>query len=299
MAEQEYHPVTEEEENKQTRTLREESWLRRMVWACASAAGLFAALLAWQHWQGGGDEAKKQRQEIAVLTEAEKILQRERTEIESVVRRVLGARTLDDLLPIVAGGEQVKELMAWYLNRSHPLTPETLSAVEKVEPLDADGREIRRVEVSTVQRPVVWMVMTREAGSWKLCWELYSNAHVERWHSFLREAPGAVVELPLLVVKKPAPDALILKAGATRDTHDAVMLCAGHHDDLAGAVLPRNSALWKELPGIGFEDAVKVISRVTLVDPQADPPLVRLEAVEQRGWVRGTQKPVAGNAPPQ
>jgi hypothetical protein len=296
---QEYQLIPEEEEQAKVRAARQDQWMRRTVWALVAGAALLGTLMALQHWNRDSEEAQQRTEKIAVLTEVEKAAQRERAEIEKVVRRIFAAKTMESLLPEVAGAEQVKGLMAWYTNRLHPVTAEPLKRVESVDVLDTDGREIRRVGVSTEQRPMVWLIMVREDGNWKLDWEMYSMAHAERWHAFLREAPGSAVELPLLIVKKPAPDNYIVKAGAAPETHDAVLLCAQNRNDAAGAVLPRDAPEWRELPGIGFEDAVKVIGRVTLLDGAAEPPLVRLEKVVQRGWIRGTQKPVAGNAPRQ
>jgi hypothetical protein len=297
MPEQEYRPVDEEDEARRVRGLRHERWTRILIRAGVVCAVVLAALMVWQFQRGESDEAKKEAAQVAALTKAEMASQRDLAEIRDVARRVLAAKTLEEILPDVAGAAQAKDLLAWYFNRV-PFNPETLTKVDSVETLDMEERELRRVCVSTATRPVVWMVMVREGAGWKLNWELYSNAHVDRWRAFLREAPGATVELPLLVVKKPAPEAYIARAGAGRDTHDAVLLCAGNRDDLAGALLPVSSPLWKDLPRISFEEAEKVIARVTLLDPRADPPLTRLDAVVQHGWVRGTQKPVAGKAPP-
>jgi hypothetical protein len=297
MPEQEYHRITEEEVMQRRQARRNEWWTRRLAWACGTGAVLIASLGIWQYWRGGSQKAKKRIEQVAVLTESEKVLQQDQKDIEATIRRVLGAKSLEELLPDVAGGGQVKDLMAWYFNRSHPLKPEVLNRIESTDILDSGGREIRRVGLSTVERPGVWMVLSRENGAWKLNWEIYTMGHVERWRAFLREQPGASLELPLLAVKKPAPDSFIVKAGASRDTHDAIHLSANDRNDLAGAVLLRDSPVWKMLPGISFEEAVKIIARVTLLDPQSDPPLVRLDEVIQTGWVRGTQKPVAAKVP--
>lgn len=293
MPEQEYHPVMEEEVRERRQKQRNERWARRLVWACAAGAVLIASLAGWQYWRGGSAKAKKRVQQVAVLTEAEKALQEDLRDIESTVRRILSAKSAEELLPDVAGAAQVKELVTWYTNRSHPLKPEILTKIESVDVIDSEGREVRRVGLSTVERPGIWMVLSRELGNWKLNWEIYTMGHVERWRAFLREPPGTTLALPLLAVKKPAPDSFIVKAGASRDTHDAILLCANDRNDTGGAVLPRDSSLWKMLPGITFEDAVKIIARVTLLDPGVEPPLIRLDEVLQAGWVRGTQKPVA------
>ncbi len=300
--EQEYHPVMEEEERERRQAFLRERSARRVAWSCAAGAGVFAALVVWQRWSAGGDDTKSRDQEITGLTEAEKAVQRDRSEIEAAVRRILGAKSMDDLLPEVAGAGHVKELMRWHFNHSPPLTPEQVVRFERVDLMDTDGFEIRRVGVTTTQRPAVWLIMSREEGNWKLNWELYSNAHFARWHAFLRESSGTTVELPLLAVKKPGADSYIVKAGADRTTHEAILLRTSDGSDISGAVVPKNSPLWKELPGIGYDDsknsAVKLIGVITLLDPEADPPLVRLDSVVQRGWVRGTQKTVAVHSSP-
>ena len=300
---QEYHPVMEDEEREQARNLRHEQWVRRLLWTGVAGVVALGTLAGWQYWRGGSDRAKQKTEEIAALTEAEKSLQREHAEIEVVVRRILRAKTMDELLPDVAGAAQVKDLMRWYFNHSHAFVSEELKQLTTVVPMNADGQEIRGVQASTPRRPAMSLIMIREEDGWKLEWEMFSHAPVERWRFFLREAPGSPVELPLLAVKKPAPDNYIVKAGASPATHDAVLLQAGDLADVACAVVPRDSPAWEKLKGIGYDDPAKngtvpVIVRVSLLNPDADPPLIRLEAVVQRGWARRTQKPVAGSAPP-
>ncbi|HEX2747109.1 MAG TPA: hypothetical protein VHM91_03850, partial [Verrucomicrobiales bacterium] len=106
---QDYHAVTEEEEREQARNQRHELWVRRLLWTGIAGVVVFGALAGWQSWRGGSDQAKQKTEDIAALTEAEKIVQRERAEIEVVVRRILRAKTMDELLPDVAGAAQVRD----------------------------------------------------------------------------------------------------------------------------------------------------------------------------------------------
>ena len=77
---------------------------------------------------------------------------------------------------------------------------------------------------------------------------------------------------------------------------DALSLWALDRQTMAAALLRRDDALWRELDGIGFDTAVKVVARVTMLDPAAEPPMVRLEAILQRGWLRGAAAPAGGKA---
>ena len=114
----------------------------------------------------------------------------------------------------------------------------------------------------------------------------YTNASAVRWAAFLHEPAGTLIELPLLVTRKPAANAYIIAAGASPDNTDALVLWAADRNSLGGAVMTRDAAAWRELPGIGYDDAVKVIARIRMKDSALEPPLVEVETILQQGWVR-------------
>ena len=117
-------------------------------------------------------------------------------------------------------------------------------------------------------------------------WEAFTHASAVRWAAFLHEPAGTLIELPLLVARKPAANAYIIAAGASPDNTEALVLWAADRNSLGGAVMTRDAAAWRELSGIGYDDAVKVIARIRMKDSAFEPPLVEVEAILKQGWVR-------------
>lgn len=212
-------------------------------------------------------------------------VQRETLEL---ARQFLGAHSWEELLPLVVDRVRVRGLMEWYY-ATRPLQPVGSGdvRVERVETLEADGQTLRRVHAATPDRVAVWFLLRREEGVWKVDWEVFANIAVERWRAFVKEPAGSSVELPILVALKPAGDTWLARNGADPGTDKAVVIWTLERAALAAAAVPKDAPLWKFLDEIGFDNAVKVIGRVTMVDPRADPPMVRLEAIIQRGWIRG------------
>jgi len=275
---QAWHCVTEAEESAARLEEKQNRWTTRLtcmaVGVVLVAAGLFT-------WQRSRSDVPAAWQPDPVVEAAES----ERKDIQKAAQKFLTAPSWQDMLPAVADADRVKDIMAWYFQtRTHrPLAGDV--EIKTVLPVDSQGRARQRVMAATRDHAAIWMLVVKESGVWKVDWEVFANASVERWRAFLREPAGTAVELPLLVALKPAADAYIIRSGGTPDLHEAVVLWAMERQALAAAVLERQSPLWQDLTEIGFETAVKVIARVTVVDPQQDPPLVRLERILQRGWL--------------
>ena len=282
-----YYPVTEQEEKAARLEAIHRKWSGRMVFlVCALPLAVLAAWGILQAWPvlfpGEGNRRPAERVETMVEASAAA----ERREIQTSAQRFLTAASWQEMLPAVADAERVKGVMAWYYLR-HPHQPAAgETEVKAVLEMEGEGRQRRRVLVVAPNHPPRWLLVSLEAGTWKVDWEVFAGANQERWKEFLREPGGTSVELPLLVALKPAADAYILGAGRAPGTHKALVLWAMERSTLAGAVLETDSSLWKSLPEIGFENAVKVIVRVRMVNPEAEPPLVRLERVVREGWLR-------------
>ena len=297
--EQEYHPVTEQQEAAARVEATQRRWSGRMVFlACAlPLAGLAAwgVMRAWQVFSDPAQKQKDQKDRAAALLAAG---HEERGAALALARQFLHAETWQDLLPLTADEERVTGMMEWYYS-THPAWQPVAGTVEVVntERLESDGRAMMRVQAATPERTAIWLLLVREGEVWKVDWEVFANANVARWAAFVREPAGAAAELPLLVALKPAGEAYVVRAGATPGKHRAVVMWALERQALAGAVLANDSPLWRDLAEMDFENAVKVIAQVTMVDPQAEPPLVKVSGIVQRGWMRGVQKPVAGRAP--
>lgn len=88
----------------------------------------------------------------------------------------------------------------------------------------AKGLPLMRVQVSLARRSRVWMLLIKENESWKVDREAFTNASGVRRAAFLPEALGTLIELPLLVARKPAANAYTIVAGASPDNSDALVL---------------------------------------------------------------------------
>ena len=280
--EQEYRRVTEQEEYAAGLQAKQRKWSGRLLFAaCAVPLAVLLAL-------GVQKFLRDQDQERLTAPGASDgaLAEQERQEIRRAVQQFLNAETWQDMLPVVADAERVRPMMTWYFQRQ---THQPLSGAVEIKsmlPIDAPGRELRRVLVGTPERASIWLVLSREADGWKVDWEVFASAGVARWKAFLNEPAGSSVELPLLLALKPGADAYILKAGGVPDTHRALVLWALDRAFLAGTVLEKKSPLCKNLPDVDFERAGKLIVRVTMVDPRGEPPLVRLDQIVQQGWLR-------------
>jgi len=215
----------------------------------------------------------------------------------SSVRSFLGAKDWSAALPFVAGMPRVGGTMEWYYARHQWQPFDGEIEIAAMQRMNAGGREMLRVQASTAKRAAIWLLLVREGDQWKIDWELFADAAVVRWQSFVSEPPDTVVELPLLVERKPAPEAYVVKAGGTPELHDAIIFRARDRQSAAVAVVAKESVLWKDLAGIDFENPVSVIARVAMVAPQFDPPLVRLESIVQKGWLRAPQLPAPEDSP--
>ena len=276
--EQAWYNVTEAEESAARLEEKHNRWTARLTRMAVGMVLVVAGLFVWQWWRSAVPAAGKPNR-------AAQAADLQRRDIQKTAQQFLTAASWQDMLPAVADADRVKGIMAWYFQtRTHrPLAGDV--EVKTVLPVDSQGRARQRVMVATRDHAAIWLLVVKESGVWKVDWEVFANASVERWRAFLREPAGTAVELPLLVALKPAADAYIIRSGGTPDLHEAVVLWAMERQALAAAVLERQSPLWQDLTEIGFETAVKVIARVTVVDPQQDPPLVRLERILQRGWL--------------
>lgn len=299
IAGRQFHSVTEEEEQAERLAAVHNRWTRRLVLSACGGLAAAAGVFGWQRWRRDEHLERKERQKAA-LVESEKAAQRERQEIDGVVRRILGAKTWEDMMPDVVDANRVREMMAWFYsgsNRRHE--PEEVLETGDAERLKVEGRVIVRIRASTPTRAAVWLILAQQDGKWKLDWEVYANAHTVRWHAFVHEAAGATVELRLLAARKPAADAFIVRAGGSPESDDAVVVWTYDREASACAVLRKTSPLWRDLDGIGFNEALKIIAQVTMLVPDTDPPLVRIDRIVQKGWLRAAPMAVPDEAPPQ
>ena len=291
---QEYHRVTQQEEDAARLTEQGNRWAGKLVVAGFAGVVLAGAAVFWQAVTHDSKQTqKKTGKAFSETTDAEQ------REVQTLAQSFLGAKDWKAALALAADAQRVRGTMEWYYaTRSwRPAAGEV--KIAGIERLDADGREMLRVQAATAERTAIWLLLIKEGPAWKVDWELFADAALARWRSFVSEAPGAVVELPLLVARMPAADPFISKAGGEPESHDAVVVWARARQSPAAAVIPKASPLWKDLEGIGFEKPVSVIARVSMVTPEAEPPLVRLEAILRKDWVRGLQLPVAGESPRQ
>ena len=279
---QEYRRVTEQEETALEQQAKQRKWSGRLVFAaCAVPLAVLLALGVQKFLRDHDKET------LTASGESDGALaEQERKEMQATVQQFLNARTWQDMLPNVADANRVRSMMAWYFQRHpHQPVPGEVEIKSRV-PLGNQGRDTRRLLAGTQEGAAIWLLLSREADGWKVDWEVFANAGVERWKAFLHEPSGSAVELPLMLALKPAADAYILKAGGAPDTHSALVLWALERASMAGTVLENESPQWKSLPEIGFEKAVKVIVRVTMLNPEAEPPLVRVDQILQQGWLR-------------
>jgi phage FluMu protein Com len=285
------HPATERDGAAARPERTHNRWTGRLVILACVVPLLGLLAFAVNRLTGG----KTQNRTEIVRTHQE-ANDAERQEVHLLARAFLGADNWLAVLPLVADAPRVRSTMEWYYANRPWRRAAGHVKIGGIERMYANGREMLRVQATTEQRPVMWLLLVREGRAWKVDWEFFTDAAAVRWQSFVSEEPGGVVELPLLVTRKPAPEITIMKAGVQTELHDAVVLQVRERQSPAVAVLAKDSPLWRDLDGIDFEKPVHVIARVTMVSPEFDPPLVKLEAIVQKGWLRPAQSPVAGGA---
>lgn len=281
---QPYVRVTEQEEKKAREDWKYNRWAGKMVVLGFAGIVLAGVALAVVMIPGEKQGSSKPTQ---ILVDAEKVRAEEKWPgTPALAEKFLTVRNWREMLPLAADAARVEGVMEWYYARREfrpQAGPVTLRQFQKA---DAEGRALLRVEAEVPGSRPRWLLLVQENGAWKVDWEVFVNASGVRWAAFLREPAGTEIELPLLTARKPGGVGYIAKAGASPVTHDAVLLWATERQSIAAAVLPKGAPVWKDLPGIGFNSAVKAIVRVKMENPALDPPLVKLESIVQRGWVR-------------
>lgn len=284
-----YVKVTEQEATAIRLEAVHNLWARRLVLAAVVILSAGAGIFFWQRNTARGPGTAD------ALIAGDIAAQVEKQQIQKVVAGFLGAPDWKSMLPLVVDADRVAEDMVWYYQRAgHRHVPASATEVGAIEPVEADGVRMLRVRASTELQSTIWLLLRKESGGWKIDWESFSNAAVERWRAFIREPANSSVELRLLVARKPAADAYLMKHGATPDATEAVSVWAFDRQAVAASLIPRDAALWKMLEGIDFENAVKIIARVTMLDPMTEPPLVRIDEIIQRGWLWGAPAPLGG-----
>lgn len=266
---------------------REEARSRRSFVLALAATGVTAAgaAIAWTIQRGRPHPAADSRAGLA----AERIAAaREIEALEALVRHVLSAPDWRAMLPHVADADRVRPDMEWFHARApEPLLADTVESFDQWQRDPSDDREAFTVRVTTARRGVQWVTLVQQNGAWKFDWEAWANPGLPRWHFFCREPAGSQVSLRLFALRMPAAASWILKAGGHPEHHRAFEFWAGDRADRAAAMIPANSPLLAALEGADFENAVRLIARVTMVQPALDPPLVTLDAIMQRGWIWG------------
>lgn len=283
---QEYKPVSEAEQAAEALAVRQNRWTGRLALAGVMILAGLLGLFLWRQSPRGGQEAGGVTGSAFAAEENQGAAGQQ----WQVVQQFLSAREWKALLPWVADSPRVLPLMEWYYSRAQrPLSPMVPTAMPEVIPLEAGDGGIVRVRAELEDGKSVWLLLHRTGSGWKVDWEAWSSAAVMRWSAFLKESPGATVELKLLAARKPAATGYIVKQGGDPLASEALVLWAFTREASAVALVPASALQDKLLAGIGFDDAIKVIARVTLVDPQVDPPQVRLDQVVQRGWARADE----------
>lgn len=281
-----YVRVTEQAEAAAQADWRHHRWAGKMVVLGFAGLVVTAVVLAWHFLADRGRASSSQKKAGDFLQMEDRKLEGEFPGATAVAGSFLTARDWRGMLPWVSDAGRVESGMAWHYER-HDFKPAAGPVrVLDFKKVEVEGRELLRVQAEATGGRPVWLLLVQEGGVWKVDWEVFANAPGERWAAFLREPAGSVLELPLLVARKPAADAYIIRAGASPVTHEALVLWAADRESLAGAVLAKEAADWKLLTGIGYDDAVKVIARVRMEQLAAEPPLVRLEGIVQSGWMR-------------
>ena len=279
---QPYIHVTEEEERAAAEEWKNRRRTRRM--AVLGIGGMLFAVVAVLAVIRVSDRTPGSVPRAAGDSPDRKLASAQWPGAPDAVEQFLTAPAWRAMLPYVADAGRVEGIMEWFYTK-HDFTPAS-GPVELLhyQPGDVDG--LLRVQAAVPGKQPIWLLLVRERAGWKVDWEVFANAHAERWAAFLRGNEGAEIELPLMVSRKPAATAYIAKGGADPAAVDAVVLWASGRESMAGALLPKTAPEWKDLEGITFNKAVKVIARVQMADSSAEPPLVRLKGIVQRGWVR-------------
>ena len=272
---------------------RVEARSRRSFVLALAATGITAAggAVAWAIQRGHPVPAADPRNSLAADRMAADL---EVMALEAQVRRVLAAADWRAMLPDVADADRVGPDMEWFHSRApQPLVADTVESFDQWQRLSQAGREAFTVRVTTTRRGVQWVTLVKKDGVWKFDWEAWANPGLARWHYFCTEPAGSQVSLRLFALRMPAAASWIVKAGGHPEHHRAFEFWAGDRNDRAAAMLPANSPLLAALAGADFENAVRVIARVTMVQPTLDPPLVTLDAIIQRGWLWGHPEALA------
>lgn len=287
---QEYVRVTEEEETAQRDDSVHRKWMRRVFIATSAAAAVAVGVFIWQH-RPGEPEAGQDQEKLAAMIALERLSQQETAELEAMATRLFAATDWQEWLPEVAHAQTVKPLMEWYYTKGG----KELEAVNGVALGDFQrshaGRETLRLQVSTASHASVWLPLLRESGRWKLDWEAYSGADVLRWAAFLREPAGTSIEVRLQVALKPGADPYLVKARIPLKGFKAVHLWSYERAAMAAAILADKNAVWGALKGIDYNNAAKIIARVTMIAPEMEPPLIRIDSVVEQGWLRREDAP--------
>ena len=266
---------------------RAEARSRRSFVLALAATGVSTAgaAVAWAIQRGRAEPAADLRHGLAADRMAADL---EVKALEALVRRVLSVTDWRFMLPDVADADRVRPDMEWFHARApQPLLADTVESFDQWQRLPDADRETFTVRVSTARRGVQWITLVKQAGAWKFDWEAWANPGLPRWHYFCCEPAGSQLTLRLFALRMPAAAGWIVKAGGHPEHHRAFEFWAGDRADRAAAMVPANSPLLAALAGADFENAVRLIARVTMVQPSLDPPLVTLDAVIQRGWIWG------------
>lgn len=283
---QPYVRVTEEEEKAARQDWKFNRWAGKMVVLGFAGLVLCSAALAIVMWNSDTTPPHSNKTAEA-LPDAEKKHAEERWPGgPALAERFLTVRDWRDMRPMVADRTRVEGVMAWYYSRHEFKAVAGPVKLIQCQEAGGEGRAVLQVKAEAPGGRPLSLLLVQEEGSWKVDWEVFVNANTVRWEAFLREPAGAVIELPLLVARKPGAMSYTVKAGGSPDTHESVELWATERKVLAGAVLAKQAAEWRDLEGIGYNDAVKVIARVRLENPALEPPQVKIESIVQRGWVR-------------
>jgi hypothetical protein len=281
---QPYIRVTEEEEAAARAEWKYHRWTGKLVVLGVVALVAAAAAVLWVVFRR--DAHKEGFARIESLERwKERRWEAQWPGAAGMVERFLAAQQWRDLKPLVLDAPRVEGIMEWYYSRRDFRPMEGPVKLREFQSVEVEGVSVLRVYAEQGLFSLC-LLLRQEKGDWKVDWEVFVNANGERWAAFLKEPAGTMVELPLLAARKPAADAYLIKAGVTPDTHEALALWANERREVAAAAITKNAKEWGDLEGIGYDDAVKVIARVKMENPAADPPLVKIEAIVQRGWVR-------------
>jgi hypothetical protein len=282
---QEYIRVTEDEEARRRADVQHRKWMRRTVLLTAGAAA-GGALLYLLRKPERDDAARAQQEKINALEASRRLSDQETADLTALAGRWLAAAQWEQLLPDAAAADVVRPAMEWHYGPGgHVLEPDRLVALGDIH-RSRDGMEPSRLQITTARAASRWLPLLKEHGSWKVDWEAYSAADVHRWASFLTEPAGTEIEVRLHAALKPGAEPWLIKVNASPTREVAVHLWSYERTALAAAVLPKEAPEWKSLPDIGYNEAIKIIARIKMLDPSAGPPHVRLVEIRQTGWAR-------------